>query len=196
MTHYFDPEQTDSLACFASLLESMLKKHTSFHDLVLLCIGSDRATGDSLGPLLGHRLQQGRLLEKNGFHLYGTLEHPVHAKNLEATIRHIQFYHSAPLIIALDASLGRQEHIGYVTLRKGPLFPGVGVAKNLPPVGDISHYRHRKLRRLQTPAAAADHVSEPSSRTGRLHPEWVISQPGLITAPSAPPMRGIRSSHQ
>ena len=137
MTHYFDPEQTDSLACFASLLESMLKKHTSFHDLVLLCIGSDRATGDSLGPLLGHRLQQGRLLEKNGFHLYGTLEHPVHAKNLEATIRHIQFYHSAPLIIALDASLGRQEHIGYVTLRKGPLFPGVGVAKNLPPVGDI-----------------------------------------------------------
>lgn len=100
MTHYFDPEQTDSLACFASLLESMLKKHTSFHDLVLLCIGSDRATGDSLGPLLGHRLQQGRLLEKNGFHLYGTLEHPVHAKNLEATIRHIQFYHSAPLIIA------------------------------------------------------------------------------------------------
>ena len=132
MTHYFDPEQTDSLACFASLLESMLKKHTSFHDLVLLCIGSDRATGDSLGPLLGHRLQQGRLLEKNG-----TLEHPVHAKNLEATIRHIQFYHSAPLIIALDASLGRQEHIGYVTLRKGPLFPGVGVAKNLPPVGDI-----------------------------------------------------------
>lgn len=64
MTHYFDPEQTDSLACFASLLESMLKKHTPFHDLVLLCIGSDRATGDSLGPLLGHRLQQGRLLKK------------------------------------------------------------------------------------------------------------------------------------
>ena len=190
MTHYFDPEQTDSLACFASLLESMLKKHTSFHDLVLLCIGSDRATGDSLGPLLGHRLQQGRLLEKNGFHLYGTLEHPVHAKNLEATIRHIQFYHSAPLIIALDASLGRQEHIGYVTLRKGPR-----CQKSSSRRGHL-HYRHRKLRRLQTPAAAADHVSGPSSRTGRLHPEWVISQPGLITAPSAPPMRGIRSSHQ
>ena len=137
MTHYFDPEQTDSLACFASLLESMLKKHTSFHDLVLLCIGSDRATGDSLGPLLGHRLQQGRLLQKNGFHLYGTLEHPVHAKNLEATLQFIHSCYKNALIIAIDASLGVVEHVGYITLGEGALCPGVGVDKNLPEVGDI-----------------------------------------------------------
>ena len=44
-----------------------------------LCIGSDRITGDSLGPLIGHRLTAYRGL---GFYVYGTLDDPVHALNL------------------------------------------------------------------------------------------------------------------
>ena len=43
-----------------------------------------------------------------------------------------------PYVIAIDASLGTKEHIGYVTLRQGPLKPGQGIAKNLPEIGDIS----------------------------------------------------------
>ena len=43
-----------------------------------------------------------------------------------------------PYVIAIDASLGTKEHIGYVTLRQGPLKPGQGLAKNLPEIGDIS----------------------------------------------------------
>ena len=30
----------------------------SFNELVILCIGSDRITGDSLGPLVGHSLSK------------------------------------------------------------------------------------------------------------------------------------------
>ena len=41
------------------------------------------------------------------------------------------------LVIAIDASLGQKKHLGYVTIGNGALYPGAGVQKNLPPVGDI-----------------------------------------------------------
>ena len=40
------------------------------------------------------------------------------------------------LVIAIDASLG-QKTPGYVTIGNGALYPGAGVQKDLPPVGDI-----------------------------------------------------------
>ncbi len=45
--------------------------------------------------------------------------------------------HSKPFCIAVDASLGTQGHIGYVTVGTGPLKPGLGVNKQLPDVGDL-----------------------------------------------------------
>ena len=41
------------------------------------------------------------------------------------------------LIFAVDASVGSREHIGFVTLGKGALKPGLGVSKELRAVGDI-----------------------------------------------------------
>ena len=40
-------------------------------------------------------------------------------------------------VIAIDASLGQKKHLGYVTIGNGALYPGAGVQKDLPPVGDI-----------------------------------------------------------
>jgi len=108
-------------------------------ELVLLCIGTDRATGDSLGPLTGHKLEA-RL--KNGktppVGLYGTLEHPIHAQNLRETLSRIQQLHKNPLVIAVDACLGRVSRIGWLTVAQRPMHPGAGVRKTLPSVGDIS----------------------------------------------------------
>ena len=42
-----------------------------------------------------------------------------------------------PSVVAVDASVGNMEHIGYVTLGKGSLKPGLGVSKELKAVGDI-----------------------------------------------------------
>ena len=61
----------------------------------------------------------------------------MHAKNLEASIHFIHLYHPGALIIAIDASLGVANHVGYITLGEGSLCPGVGVDKNLPSIGDI-----------------------------------------------------------
>jgi putative sporulation protein YyaC len=62
----------------------------------------------------------------------------VHARNLVETLEEIEKKHPNHCIIAIDASLGSEEHLGYVTLKEGSLRPGSGVQKNLSKVGDIA----------------------------------------------------------
>lgn len=139
MIQYFNPQERNSLYRFTNALETMLcDKCYEEREIVIVCIGSDRATGDSLGPLIGYKLLlRKHYLNKNGLHIYGTLENPVHAKNLETTIHSIKLYHPGALVIAIDASLGIANHVGYITLGEGSLSPGIGVDKTLPSVGDI-----------------------------------------------------------
>jgi putative sporulation protein YyaC len=103
-------------------------------DIILLCIGTDRSTGDCLGPLIGSKLSS---LDQNLFKVYGTLDHPVHAVNLEEITSTIAANYNNPLIIAIDASLGHLENVGYLNIGNGSIQPGAGVNKNLPAVGDI-----------------------------------------------------------
>lgn len=107
-----------------------------FSDLVILCIGTDRSTGDCLGPLVGHKLKSSYYI-KNAF-ILGTLKEPVHAKNLNDIVEQVYKDSDNPLVIAIDASLGKNENIGKINLFRGPLFPGAGVNKNLKSIGDIS----------------------------------------------------------
>lgn len=133
---YFNPETSYSFFHFIHSLKSYYKDCFSFDkNLVILCIGSDRVIGDCLGPLVGHKLSS--LLKNSGIPIYGTLKNPVHAKNLNDTIKKIRANIQNPYIIALDSSLGTNSHVGCVTLGKGSLHPGIGTGKNLPHVGDI-----------------------------------------------------------
>lgn len=101
---------------------------------ILLCIGTDRSTGDCLGPLIGTKISA---LRQSFFTVYGTLDEPVHAGNLQEKIKEISQTHYKPFIIAIDACLGSLENIGCVSLGDGSLQPGAGVNKTLPPVGNI-----------------------------------------------------------
>jgi len=103
--------------------------------IVVLCIGTDRSTGDSLGPLVGNKL---KFLVRNKVHIYGTLECPVHAKNLRETIDEINYSYTNPYIIAIDASLGSLQNIGKIIVEEKPLSPGAAMNKDLPKVGDLS----------------------------------------------------------
>ena len=109
---YYDALSGKNALKFGQRLQEMMPDRKE-NELVLLCIGSDRSTGDSLGPLVGHKLSKalaGKLT------IYGTLKSPVHAVNLTGT----------------------HNHIGYVTLSDTPLKPGLGVKKSLPEAGDVS----------------------------------------------------------
>jgi len=138
-----NPEKTrihveDDLAAskFAGDLVCRLKRYgiQSSNPKVLLCIGTDRSTGDCLGPLVGSKIST---LQQDFFKVYGTLEHPVHASNLKDKLDEIHKSHENPFIIAIDACLGRIENVGCINLGDGSLQPGAGVNKNLPPVGQV-----------------------------------------------------------
>jgi putative sporulation protein YyaC len=102
--------------------------------LVLVAIGTDRLTGDSLGPLVGSRARE----LAPGLPIYGTLEEPVHAINLADTIKKINQEYRGPLVVAVDACLGQARNVGTVSIGRGALCPGTGVHKDLPPVGEVS----------------------------------------------------------
>lgn len=122
---------------FAVRLGNMIREERERKNkkgVVFLCIGTDRSTGDSLGPLIGYKLREMRL--KNAV-VFGTLDRPVHAMNLEHYLSVLNACYQDDLIVAVDASVGSREHIGFVTLGKGALKPGLGVSKELRAVGDI-----------------------------------------------------------
>ena len=135
MVYYFSSEKHDAHIDFSKKLSSFLNSTDAFsHPIAVMCIGSDRSTGDSLGPLIGYKLKKA---PQCGFYIYGDLMHPVHAGNLQLYIDKINETFVDPFIIAIDASLGREEHIGLITLGEGPLKPGLGVKKKLPEVGAV-----------------------------------------------------------
>lgn len=102
--------------------------------VIIVCIGTDRSTGDSLGPLVGTSLAR---YKSHLFRIYGTLDEPIHAVNLQETISSINELFHQPFIIGIDACLGQSSSIGCIQVADGPLKPGAGVNKQLPPIGDI-----------------------------------------------------------
>lgn len=113
------------------LMQSSDKKNLT---PIVLCIGTDRATGDCLGPLVGKML-----IELNcKCSVIGNLEFPVHALNLRQALSNIYNSYDNPYILAVDASLGDKSNVGKITVGNCPIAPGKGVHKNLPSVGDIS----------------------------------------------------------
>lgn len=132
---YLDGTQKHTPAYLSCLLSQILgETREEYPEIVVICIGSDRVTGDSLGPLIGYKLTQKEL---SMMKIYGTLEYPVHALNLQSTLESIKSTHPDAFIIAIDASLGKEDHLGYITVGRGSLCPGAGVNKELPPVGDL-----------------------------------------------------------
>lgn len=133
---YINVNSVSAFKCFTDELYSHITKAlgNGCRSLVFVCIGTDRSTGDSLGPLIGYKIAN---LKFKGVYVYGSLENPVHAKNLEEIMNGVSKSCLAPFIIAIDACLGRMDHVGYISMGEGPIKPGSGVNKELAPVGDM-----------------------------------------------------------
>lgn len=135
--YYYNSARETAAEELAGQLEGLIREemlHRRKKKLVFLCIGTDRSTGDSLGPLIGYKLKQE---QKRGTLVFGTLERPVHAMNLEHYVQVLKNGYPDALVVAVDASVGDENHVGYVTLGRGALKPGLGVSKELRSVGDL-----------------------------------------------------------
>lgn len=117
---------TDGLTQFFRMIHS---RH-ALDALAFVCIGTDRSTGDALGPLIGSGL------EARGIpNITGTMDHPCDAHNLHERIPQI----SGDLtIIAIDACLGHSRSVGLYSIGEEPLFPALSVGGKFPGVGTYS----------------------------------------------------------
>lgn len=121
----------------SSLVRHLTKRFESVarnREIVFFCIGTDRSTGDSLGPLVGTQLQKKKTYENR---IFGTLDRPVHAVNLNDAIVEVSSQFNNPYIVAIDACLGQISSVGHIQVANGPVKPGAGVHKQLTPVGDM-----------------------------------------------------------
>lgn len=126
--HYGDREgQQDLLRTLTNLVGN-------YHEIVVVCVGTDRVSGDSLGPLVGTLL----LEECRYAKVYGTLCDPVHAQNINEAILELSKLHPGAFVIAVDACLGRASNVEKIIMMKKPLKPGTGVNKDLPEIGDVT----------------------------------------------------------
>lgn len=103
--------------------------------IIFLCIGTDRSTGDSLGPIIGYKLKQCNFKK---IYIYGSLENPIHSNNIISIIDKIKLSFNNPFIIAIDAALGTVQNIGKILIENRPLLPGSALNKDLPCIGDMS----------------------------------------------------------
>lgn len=112
------------------LLTTLCKSYN--REIIFLCIGSDRSTGESFGPFVG------TMLKENHFphHVFGTIADPVHALNLNLVLKEIDNRFSEPIIFGVDACLGDSHQIGSILLKEGPLIPGCAINNLLPELGN------------------------------------------------------------
>lgn len=103
--------------------------------IVILCIGSDKVVGDSLGPAVGTMLIDGLNCDVI---VYGTLQSNVNAKNLLLVKEMIKTLHPDRALLCIDAALGVASEVGTIQIYAHGLYPGSATNKNLPCVGDLS----------------------------------------------------------
>lgn len=114
-------------------ISTFIKDYIS-ENTIIVCIGTDKCIGDCLGPLVG------TFLKESFFPLpvYGTIDSPIHALNIDKKIKEIKLLHPNASIIGIDACLGDIDSIGEIHARDYPIHPGKGVGKSLPEVGNSS----------------------------------------------------------
>jgi putative sporulation protein YyaC len=117
----------DELAAF---MQHIRDQGAQTDDLVFLCIGTDRSSGDALGPLVG------MMLEEAGYpQVIGTLAYPFDASNMVERSREIPLEKT---VIAIDACLGQPSSLAWYQVSNRPIEPGKSLGKLLPPLGDYS----------------------------------------------------------
>ncbi|MFD0679165.1 MULTISPECIES: spore protease YyaC [unclassified Paenibacillus] len=114
----------------ADFLQTIRQQGTELDDLLFLCVGTDRSTGDSLGPLVG------MMLEDAGYpHVIGTLQHPLDAGNIKDRLSELP---QGKHVIAIDACLGQPASLASYQVSNQPLEPGKSLGKQLPAIGDYT----------------------------------------------------------
>ena len=123
-----------NLHCADGVFQSLIDCNAQNKQPIFICIGSDLVLGDSLGPLVGTILRKRNI----NSYIYGTLNYPITAKEVDYAGKYLKQMHPNSISIAIDAAVGSSEDVGLIRIADKGLKPGLGVDKNLQMIGDIS----------------------------------------------------------
>ena len=116
----------------AELAKDLVKQA---ENIVVVCIGTENVTSDSLGPRVGSLLNENLATP---LFVYGMQGANIDAKNLKTALDVIKRLHPDTPLLVVDAAVGEQWQVGKVQLTKGDIAPGAATNKQLDRVGDIS----------------------------------------------------------
>ncbi|MDD4036032.1 MAG: spore protease YyaC [Bacilli bacterium] len=134
--YYNDINASEKIGDHLYTLLLNLLESKKYKTIKVICIGTDRSSGDCLGPLVGTFLSEN--LDIEYLDILGTVDDPVHAGNIENICNDIR---DDDLVIAIDASLTEVKvNVGNISIGLGPIKPGSGVGKDLPEIGDVNIY--------------------------------------------------------
>lgn len=121
---------------FRNRICNIAEGHT-YSNIIFLCIGTQRLTGDAFGPLVGNRLTT-LLRDADRMNVIGTLENTVSLCNINQVMENIRNTYTNPFIIAIDAALSNQDNIGNILVTDGGITLGSGLNRQGVTVGDMS----------------------------------------------------------
>ena len=103
---------------------------------LIVCIGTEKISGDALGPIVGTMIRQ-KLIGKGAL-IFGTLDSSITAKE----VKYLNYFFKATFgerkIITVDAALGKEEEVGLIKISDSPLKPGSGIDKKLDEIGNVT----------------------------------------------------------
>ena len=97
----------------------------------VICIGTTKVVGDSVGPRVGSLLKAAGLPDR--IKIIGCTDEPVYRGNLASMLMNLR---NDALLVCVDAALSN--NFPAINIRTGPMHPGEAVSNELPKLGDVS----------------------------------------------------------
>lgn len=107
-------------------------------DIVILCIGTDKMTGDCFGPLVGEKIKEKIGTDSRLACVYGDLENPIVFNRINPILNEIKEKYKNPYIISIDAALSEERNVGKIIVKKKAIELGKSLKSEEIKVGDIS----------------------------------------------------------
>lgn len=104
-------------------------RNQKFSDVVVLCIGTNKIIGDSIGPVVGQKLKEENINET--VCIYGDMKETINFKNAKEVLEKIFKTYEKPFIITIDSALGTERMVSEIVVNKGIVRLGKSLGRSI-----------------------------------------------------------------
>lgn len=105
-------------------------------DKIILCIGTSKCIGDSLGPIVGEYLYNN--IKKSNVYVFGNLKNNITYQNIDVILNRINNTIKNPYMILIDSALSNKNYIGKIVVNKNKMIVGSALNKSEYKYGNLS----------------------------------------------------------